>query len=130
MINRRNTKQRQLILDSVKSRCDHPTAEQIYQDVYAKDRKVSRGTVYRNLSVLATQKQIKEIPLSDANRYDLRTDNHIHFICEKCHKVFDIPVSYDESLDNKRLENGFLINNHETIFKGLCSDCADTLEEK
>lgn len=50
---RRNTRQRQLVLDAVRVRCDHPTAEDVYRDVHAIDEHVSRGTVYRNLNLLA-----------------------------------------------------------------------------
>lgn len=36
MITRRETKQRRLVLEAVQSRHDHPTAEQIYEDVHQK----------------------------------------------------------------------------------------------
>ena len=43
---RRNTKQRTLILDIVRAHGDHPTAEDIYRNVHEQNPKVSRGTVY------------------------------------------------------------------------------------
>lgn len=52
MKQQRNTRQRQLVLDTVRSRRDHPTAEQIYQSVHQVDAHISRGTVYRNLNLL------------------------------------------------------------------------------
>ena len=52
MKQQRNTRQRQLVLDVVRGRRDHPTAEQIYQSVREQDAHVSRGTVYRNLNLL------------------------------------------------------------------------------
>ena len=52
MKQQRNTRQRQLVLDAVRARCDHPSADQIYLDVRAVDDRISRGTVYRNLKVL------------------------------------------------------------------------------
>lgn len=52
MKQQRNTRQRQLVLDEVRSRRDHPTAEQIFQNVHALDPHISRGTVYRNLNLL------------------------------------------------------------------------------
>ena len=45
MEKQRNSKQRQLILDAVKRRCDHPTADQIYLEVREKDEKISRRTL-------------------------------------------------------------------------------------
>ena len=61
---RRNTRQRQLVLDAVRARCDHPTAEDIYQDVRAIDGKVSRGTVYRNLNLLTETGAITTVKAS------------------------------------------------------------------
>ena len=52
MKQQRNTRQRQLVLDAVRSRQDHPTAEQIYQSVRERDAHVSReeSSVWRMLS--------------------------------------------------------------------------------
>lgn len=120
---RRNTKQRQIILDAVQSRCDHPTADQIYEQVHKSNNKISVGTVYRNLDILAKEGKILDINLPEADHYDLRVDNHNHFICEKCGKVFDISVEYDESLDHKKTKEGFVVNSHQMVFKGLCPKC-------
>ena len=49
---RRNTRQRQLVLDAVRELDDHPTADEVYLRVREKDEHVSRGTVYRNLHIL------------------------------------------------------------------------------
>ena len=58
MKQQRNTRQRQLVLDVVRGRRDHPTAEQIYQSVREQDAHVSRGTVYRNLNLLCDNREI------------------------------------------------------------------------
>ena len=122
-MDRRNTKQRQIILDVVLSRCDHPTAEQIYNQVHKIDNKISKGTVYRNLDILSKEGQINNIKMPNADRYDLKVDNHNHFVCDKCGQVFDIDIPYDNKLDNKKLR-GFHIISHQTIYKGLCPNCA------
>ena len=122
-MDRRKTKQREIILNAVQSRCDHPTAEQIYEQVHQTDPKISMGTVYRNLSVLAEDEKIAAIKLPDADRFDLKTEPHNHFACEKCGRLFDIDVSYDFSLDNKSICGGFLIRSHQTVFKGICPEC-------
>ena len=43
---------RRLILETLKERDDHPTAEQIYFYVRAQADSVSRAAVYRNLRAL------------------------------------------------------------------------------
>jgi len=121
---RRNTKQRQIILDAVKSRCDHPSAEQIYNQVKVVDPKISLATVYRNLDVLHNEGQIQEIQSPGADVFDLVTERHNHLLCDKCGKIFDIDVDYDQTMDSLSTKKGFLTRSHHTIFNGLCPTCA------
>lgn len=122
---RRNTHQRQLVLEAVQGRCDHPTAEQIYQDVHAKDEHISRGTVYRNLNILGEEGQLLEVETPKAHRFDLRCDLHPHMVCTGCGHVCDAPVEYMESLDAQvASKSGFVITGHQTVFRGLCPQCA------
>ncbi|MFR9006535.1 MAG: transcriptional repressor [Collinsella aerofaciens] len=74
-ITRRNTRQRQLVLDAVRSRCDHPTAEDIYLQVRETDERVSRGTVYRNLNLL-TEAGVITTVRPRAPPLDWRCDGH------------------------------------------------------
>ena len=112
MEKQRNSKQRQLILDAVKGRCDHPTADQIYLEVREKDEKISRGTVYRNLGLLSENGQIANVKVPAADRYDLRTDYHYHLVCTCCgretlggkhEKIFTCAGSFAAAFDLVRL---------------------------
>ena len=124
MKKQRNSKQRQIILDAVKARCDHPTADMIYFDVRSSDDKISRGTVYRNLGMLSENGDIGNVKLSSADRYDMRSDLHYHMVCTCCGKVFDAPLGYNEQLDTQiQKETGFQISRHRLIFEGVCSEC-------
>ncbi|MDO5331912.1 MAG: transcriptional repressor [Bacillota bacterium] len=125
---RRNTKQRKMVLEAVQSRHDHPTAEQIYEQVKSIDSKISLGTVYRNLSVLAEDGFIQIIKMPDADRFDLVTEAHQHFICNNCGKIFDIHLEYDKSIDKLPMPKGFKVISHQTVFKGLCADCAKSIK--
>lgn len=128
-MNRRNTNQRQLVLNEVKSRCDHPTADAIYEEVRKTDPSISRGTVYRNLAVLSEEKKIRYVDIPQAGRFDRTVENHNHFVCIKCSKVFDSEIPYNEKLDISTTDNGFVILSHETIFRGLCPDCKNKTSE-
>ena len=122
----RNTKQRQLVLDAVRARMDHPTAEQIFQDVHALDEHVSRATVYRNLNVLDENGEVLQVNAPTANRFDLRVDPHYHMICTECGSVVDAPVEYQEAYDRLVEERtGFKLAGHQTIFEGLCPACQE-----
>lgn len=125
MEKQRKSKQRQLILDAVTGRCDHPTADQIYLEVREKDEKISRGTVYRNLGVLSENGQITNVKIPAADRYDSRLDKHYHLICTCCGKVFDAPLPYHAEYDIQvEQTTGFQVRRHRTIFEGLCAECS------
>ena len=121
---RRDTKQRRLVLQAVQSRSDHPTAEQIYEDVHAIDARVIPGTVYRNLNCLSEDGAICHVRVPGADRYDLRTDLHYHMYCIRCKRVIDAPYPYKTQLDaDTAMQSGFDIIRHRMVFEGICPDC-------
>ena len=131
MIKQRHSRQRQAVLDAVTARCDHPTADQIYLDVRAKDDRISRGTVYRNLALLSKSGQITHVKVPTADRFDARLDRHYHLLCTNCGRVFDAPVSYHPEYDAQvSEETGFQISRHRMIFEGLCPECGSNIERK
>ena len=54
----RYSMQREIVLENVLSRKDHPTAEMIYEDVRETIPNISLGTVYRNLNLLSDEGKI------------------------------------------------------------------------
>lgn len=124
MKQQRNTRQRQIILKAVKSRVDHPTADQIYFDVRQIDGNISRGTVYRNLKLLALNEEVMQVKIDQADRYDWRVDLHYHLVCSECGMIEDVPLPYHGELDNElEKRTGYLIERHRTIFTGVCPQC-------
>lgn len=124
MRQQRNSRQRQMILDAVQTRCDHPTADQIYLDVRGKDDRISRGTVYRNLGILSEDGAITNVKVPAADRFDSRLDLHYHLFCTGCGRVFDAPLSYRAEFDAQvAAETGFQVSRHRIIFEGLCPEC-------
>ncbi len=123
-IKQRDTKQRRLVLEDVTSRCDHPTADDIYESVHEEDEKISKGTVYRNLNILSDNGDIRHIAVPGADRFDSRLDHHCHMICTVCGKVEDAPLEYMEGNDRMVEEqSGYMILRHRTIFEGICGEC-------
>ena len=55
------SRQREEIIKVIKDSYNHPTAEEIYMTVKAKDPAVSRSTVYRNLGLLVENGFINKI---------------------------------------------------------------------
>lgn len=124
MKQQRTTKQKQLILQTVQSHCDHPTADQIYLEVRAQNDRISRGTVYRDLEQLSDTGALLYVRVPGANRFDSRLDYHYHFYCRRCGAVSDAPLEYQSEIDGQVMENtGFFVERHRTIFEGLCPAC-------
>ena len=125
----RNTRQRQLVLEAVRARMDHPSADEIYLDVRRMDARISRGTVYRNLNILAESGEIAHVEAPSADRYDLRAEPHYHLYCLSCGAVADAPLPYQREDDRRVAEMGFKIRCHQTIFEGLCPACRKKVEQ-
>lgn len=124
-VQRRNTRQRALVLDAVRAHDDHPTADEIYLDVRKLDEKISRGTVYRNLNLLEETGQISSVKTPGGNRFDWRADGHAHVICRECGCMQDVPLPYDRSLDEEcEASTGFTCVAHNALFTGICPSCS------
>ena len=122
---RRETRQREAILNILRSADSHPTADWIYDEVRKAIPKISKGTVYRNLKILRETGEISELNLSGTvSRFEGRQENHYHFRCEKCGQVFDLDEPVNNELDEKVAKRtGFRISHHQLEFRGLCKDC-------
>lgn len=129
--NFRFTKQKKIVLDEVTSRFDHPTADQIYENVHRRNNSISKSTVYRNLDVLEKEGLIKRIKLSDCDRFDLTLKDHYHLLCKVCNRIFDTNIKYNNEYDKKvSKETGFIIYNHSILFEGICPECQNKLNLK
>lgn len=119
---RRNTLQKQIIIDAIKSLENHPTAEQVYACVIAAHPSISKATVYRNLATAAECGEISSIGVfGGAMHYDHDTREHHHFICDRCGDVIDI-VSFDVDKNIDSIVD-LKIEKVELTLRGLCKDC-------
>ncbi|MDO5015130.1 MAG: transcriptional repressor [Clostridia bacterium] len=122
----RETKQRSTILKNLKSRHDHPTAEDVYIDVRKILPKISFGTVYRNLGQLANEGIISVVPIEKVLHFDYRTEPHAHFYCEKCKSVIDLDLNFDFNLlEIAQKQTTHKLQSSDTFFRGICKDCLD-----
>ena len=121
----RQSRQRNRILELLRSTENHPTADWVYDQLKSEFPKLSLGTVYRNLSVLIDQGLVKKIHFgSTYDRFEARTDPHYHLICESCGKILDFEMPfYDELNDMAKKFTCFNIHHHKLDFYGLCKDC-------
>lgn len=123
---KRNTIQRALILETVRSMVNHPTAEQVYERIHPDHPTISKGTVYRNLNDLAESGEIalREVP-GAASRYDRNTDPHYHAKCLRCGEIYDVDMDQVPDLMSLiRGPHGFQFTGYDVTFRGICPECA------
>jgi Fur family peroxide stress response transcriptional regulator len=86
------TKHRNLILENLRSREDHPTAKMVYDSTRLTSGNISFATVYNSLEYLVDHGLIKKFSFGeDRARYDATTSPHAHLICKICGSIQDIP---------------------------------------
>lgn len=122
---KRMTRQKKVIMNILRSTRSHPTADWVYEQARQEIPDISLGTVYRNLNQLKEDGQIMELCYgSSYRRYDGNPENHYHFHCQKCGKVYDVEMPLQTILDEKVKEiEGHQVIKHRLEFYGICSDC-------
>ncbi len=121
----RYSKQRTLILDTIKDKKTHLTANEVYNLVREKQDNISLGTVYRNLNSLVEYGLIKKIEIpNDSDYFDFNICDHSHMYCSKCGKVFDIDnKSIDGIKESIEKYYSYKIESYNIVLQGLCEDC-------
>jgi ferric uptake regulator, fur family len=119
------SRQREAVIECLRNRHDHPTADALFQTLREEDPKISLGTVYRNLGLLVELGEIRKISTGDGcERYDYITEDHYHFICNHCGRIFDLDTKQIEGIHNSVVnENIATIDSHELTFYGICKEC-------
>ena len=135
---KRYSRQRELILQSLKNRTDHPTAEKLYLDLKEQMPELGIATVYRNLSELCEEGDIIKIKSKKhgPDRFDGNIMPHIHFECNSCQELFDIFL-YDnqiEKLNNeiKKIASGVCAELTESTIQisGFCIKCKNKIKKE
>jgi Fur family peroxide stress response transcriptional regulator len=123
------TYQRIAIYQRLLNRVDHPTADDLYQEMVQEFPTLSRATVYKTLETLSEHNLISKVTqLHDIARYDGQQNHHHHLVCIKCKKIMDIN---NKHLDNlglpDDLDTTFKIVNYRIQFDGICHACQSKL---
>ena len=123
---KRNTVQRQEIIEVLKNSYNHPTIKELYELV--SDKNIGQATVYRTVNSLVNSlvndNIIRKIECPDGIHYDYRKD-HYHFYCLECNKITD--VFLDKNIIDNMLSTSNLkdIKHINLVFEGICNSCKE-----
>lgn len=121
---RRMTSQRAEILAELQAAQDHPTAAELHERLRRRLPRLSLGTVYRNLDVLAADGQVAKlmgVGVGAEARYDGTAAPHDHARCRGCGAVADIPAQAVAGAPG--LPEGFVVERRRLEYVGLCASC-------
>jgi Fur family peroxide stress response transcriptional regulator len=119
------SRQREAIKAFLVNRTDHPTADTIYSCLRQEYPNISLGTVYRNLSLLEEIGEITRISAgTGAEHYDGNCAPHQHFICTRCHRIYDVHIAHMDALLELSAEYcPGKVESCCTSFYGICEEC-------
>ena len=122
----KRSRQRERILEILQADAGHVSAEKIFKEIKPEFPRISLGTVYRNLGVLTELGFIKKLTFgSGIDRYDSRTEDHYHFLCEECREIYDLSMPVDPDLNERMNEaSHHTARRHQIEFFGRCAGCA------
>ena len=126
METRKHFRKRDAILSCVRSTDVHPSADWVFDQVRKEIPDISLATVYRNLALFKQQGLIASVAtVRGVERFDGNTDPHVHFICQNCDAVIDLPqLSVPHSLSSQAAAQiGGTVDACQLSFTGICHHC-------
>lgn len=116
--------QRVKILQHFMEKKDHPSINDIYDNLSQQIPSLSKTTVYNTVNLFIKKGVLKSINSGEgASRYDLTESMHGHFICSGCEEIYDFDVP--------KILMDFIppcadsVTAFELTYTGLCKKCAE-----
>lgn len=134
----RVTGERLALFDEIFSQHGHIDAEELLAAMRARDLKISRATVYRNLDLLVEFGLARKQRLGDRRFLYEHVHGgqgaHDHLVCTSCGRVVEFVSPGIVALQSEICRaHGFVPGRHTLQISGLCNSCAErqkTLAER
>lgn len=117
----RLTPQRRQVYDVLLEKRDHPTATEVFIRAKQQMPTISLATVYNCLETLVDCGLAIQVNVErEATRYCANLEEHGHFICDNCAKVYDVPLTPRKAIAPLK---GFTVTRSEVTLHGICAAC-------
>ena len=123
------TRPREMIVKKILSAKagQHFSADELWDSLRKKDRRVSKATVYRTLHLLAEKKMVEEHDFGRGEKYYERMverPHHDHLICIHCGRIIEFESPRIERLQEEIAQKeGFVLAYHSHKLFGACARC-------
>ncbi len=129
----RRSVKRDAILAAMQATKAHPSAQQLYDTLRKEWPQLSLGTVYRDVAQLKNAGYIRTVcTVNGQERYDANVEDHIHFVCEECSCVTDLPGDVlAPAISECAKAGGMKVHSADLTLRGVCSRCqsAEVIEQ-
>jgi Fur family transcriptional regulator, ferric uptake regulator len=123
----KNTRQRNLIIDTFFGTGGHLSVEDVWSRVRERNPKVSVATVYRTMKLLNQCGLAHARNFGDGQtRYEaaIGRHHHDHLICTQCGRIVEFENNRIEALQEMvARRHGFRVTSHKMELYGLCRNC-------
>lgn len=118
---------RKKILDLVLNSEGHPTAEEIFHELWNEGQHITLATVYNNLNSLCQEGEIRCVTFNEKTQHYDKPARHDHLVCKNCGKVVDVHL---EDLTEKfEAECGVKLDSYDLKLIYVCPDCSRAAKE-
>lgn len=123
------TPQRVVILDAIYHLNNHPTAENIIDNIRDSHPNIAVGTVYKVLETLVDNKLLRKVKTDrDIMRYDGIMERHHHLYCSECDLIEDyidpdLDLLLKEYFKKKKINRGFKLEDIVLQIRGTFDKC-------
>jgi Fe2+ or Zn2+ uptake regulation protein len=120
----RVTPQRRVIWSAFEDgRAGHLSADDVLRRARRELPELARATVYNTLNELVGAGLLRRLEGRGSQLYDPNVDDHHHFRCRRCSRLYDVHPS---GLESVRLrEDDFRVEELQLIYEGVCPSCLD-----
>lgn len=121
----RVTPQRTLVFRLVRQLgAEHPSAESIHVRAVRDMPSLSLRTVYTILDELEEIGAVRSLDVgTGSKRFCVNPHRHHHLVCRRCGRISDVFVDVGPLEVPPEQRRGFLITDHEVVFRGICASC-------
>jgi Fur family transcriptional regulator, ferric uptake regulator len=103
------------------------TAQEIFDNLRARGRKVGIASVYRTLELLSKLNLVRRVDIGAAACYEPAYpggEHHHHVVCERCGEVAAFEdKELEDAIDRLGRRLKYKVGVHEVVLRGACPEC-------
>lgn len=116
--------QRIAVMDYLLTHKTHPNIDEIYSALNKTMPTLSKTTIYNTLRLFVEHGAALMLTIDDKYAcFDGDIHPHAHFLCSKCNKIYDLPLSEDFLERSMQGVDEYKVDEVALYYRGTCPNC-------